>query len=468
LGFAWELKDIKIDNTPEGDYIEINGSSYYLNTNVDETYTGLIDPCYYIREDKTVDTSESLYLRWDENLNYKVQVKSRDGQYNAPVTLGIKVGTLGVDQEKYTSLFWYDASQITYYFNNYNTSETWAIFPWRMVDGNTSTYASTTVGSDVELCNSNTCDGSNLGYISKVELRTYGYYTGANHSIILRPVFSNNSYDGNNHTTKTGSSPSWSEWVDITNEIIGPSSGVWNWSNVKYLDCDVQSQSGSSFWTLYCSKVEMRVTYNRLPVISDPYPEDNSTGISLTPVLNITVYDPDGDSISISWLSNSSGSWQVFGTNNSVVNGTYHQVFSNATVNGQWWYWRLNVSDGNSSSLSSVYRFYTGYQSKIENTGSETINGYLLIQVLFNDSGTWVVADDVVNETTMRTIGVGDELGLDTVFNPCQVNTSDLLCVNGSGNYRVYVCLRDPYYNVLVCDDDSLMETTYEFTVSLD
>jgi hypothetical protein len=135
-------------------------------------------------------------------------------------------------------------------------------------------------------------------------------------------------------------------------------------------------------------------------------------------------------------------------------------------VNGQWWYWKVNVSDGTSCNESSVYKFYTGYPSKIENTGSDAINGYLLIQVLFYDSGTWVVADDVVNETTMWTIGIGEQLGLDTVFNPCQVNTSDLLCVNGSGDYRVYVCFRDPYGNVLLCDDDSLMEATYEFTLS--
>jgi hypothetical protein len=466
LGFGWELKDIKIDNTPEGDYIEINGSSYYLNTNVDETYTNLLEPCYYIREDKPSDASESLHLRWDENLNYVVQVKSRDGQYNAPVTLGIKIGTLDVGQEKYTSLFWYDASEITYYFNNYFFGETWANNPGYMVDGNTGTYASTSVGGDVELCNSNTCNGSDLGDISKLELRVYGYYSGGNRSIILRPVFNGNN-NLNNHTIYPGSSPGWTSWVDITNDW--PLSGypAWTWTYVMNLDCDVQTQSGSGYWTLFCSKVEMRVTYNKLPVISNPYPADNSTSVPITPILNITVCDPDGGCMNISWLSNSSGSWQVFGTNNSVGNGTYHQTFSNATMNGQWWYWKVNVSDGNSTSFSSVYKFYTGNQSMNENTGSYPITGYLLMQVQYYNTslGEWVLANDTVNETSPRTINVSDQLGLDTIFNG-KVSTNNLLNSFGSGTYRVYACFRDPYGNVLMCDDDSLMEATYEFTLS--
>jgi hypothetical protein len=46
------------------------------------------------------------------------------------------------------------------------------------------------------------------------------------------------------------------------------------------------------------------------------------------------------------------------------------------------------------------------------------------------------------------------------------VSTSDLSGY-GNGTYRVYACFRDPDGNVLVCDDDSLMEATYEFTVNL-
>ena len=176
-----------------------------------------------------------------------------------------------------------------------------------------------------------------------------------------------------------------------------------------------------------------------------------------------------------SWPSNSSGggsSWVEFGTNNSVGNGTYHQVFANATENGKWWYWKVNVSDEDGYTESDVFSFYTGYQSKIENIGSTDIKGYLLMQVQFYN-GTldeWVVADDTVNETSPRTItGVaglarGNILALDTIFNGL-VNT-DNLSGFGNGTYRVYAAFRDPDGNVLVCDDETEMIATYEFTVT--
>ncbi len=139
---------------------------------------------------------------------------------------------------------------------------------------------------------------------------------------------------------------------------------------------------------------------------------------------------------------------------------------ANASVNGEWWYWKVNVTDGASSVESSVYKFYTGYESKIKNVGSTNISGYLLIQVQYYNASSkgWVVDNDTVNETTPRTIVSGQQLALDTIFNGL-VNTNDLIC--GDGLYRVYVAFRDPYGDVLVCDDVSLLEASYEFTVNI-
>jgi len=173
--------------------------------------------------------------------------------------------------------------------------------------------------------------------------------------------------------------------------------------------------------------------------------------------------------MNITWLSNSSGSWQVFGTNTSVSNGTYHQTFSNASVNGQWWYWKVNVSDGNNTNISSVYKFYTGCQSKIVNSGSTNISGYLVMQVqIWNSTDEeWIIADDTIRDASPRTINSGDTLGLDTIFNG-NVSTNYLLYYYGNGTYRVYVSFCDSDDNVLVCDDDSELIATYQFTVYLD
>jgi len=144
-----------------------------------------------------------------------------------------------------------------------------------------------------------------------------------------------------------------------------------------------------------------------------------------------------------------------------------HQAFSNASENGKWWYWKVNVSDGTNYKESNVYSFYTGYQSKIKNTGSTDVKGYLLIQVQYYNttSENWTVVDDTVNESTPRTINSSDQLGLDTIFNG-NVNTTYLINNFGTGTYRVYAEFRDPDGDVLVCDDQSLMEDSYQFTVT--
>ena len=383
LGFGWEMKDIQIDMTTSGDYINVNRTMHYLNQSLNNVYTNLLETEFYLMENTTDSTTKSLYLKWNQSLNYKLQVKSREDQYNAPVTLFIKVGTLNAGQEKYTELFWYDAEQITYYLDSFDEGpygEAWAAYPNYMVDGSMANWASTTVNGDVELCDENNCSGDDLGTISKVELRVCSYCPSGQRDTILRPVYGG-IYDGMECRYSTGPSIMWSEWFDITYGPYAPQ--PWSWNDIVSLDCDVVAENdpvGPPF-TLKCSKVEIRVTYTPYspPEISNPYPSNDSIGVSISPTLNITVSDAGGDSMNITWLSNSSGSWQVFGTNNSVGNGTYHQVFSNASVNGQLWFWKVNVTDAENYTESNVYKFYTGYQSKIKNIGSTDIKGYLLI-----------------------------------------------------------------------------------------
>jgi hypothetical protein len=85
-------------------------------------------------------------------------------------------------------------------------------------------------------------------------------------------------------------------------------------------------------------------------------------------------------------------------------------------------------------------------QSKIKNTGSTNFKGYLLIQLQYNNSGTWILDNDTVNETFPRTINISDQLALDRVFN-FRVRASSLK--HGTGTYRVYAAFRDPDGNIL-------------------
>jgi hypothetical protein len=102
-------------------------------------------------------------------------------------------------------------------------------------------------------------------------------------------------------------------------------------------------------------------------------------------------------------------------------------------------------------------------QSKIKNTGSTNISGYLLIQVQYNDSGNWTIDNDTVNETTPRTINSSQQLALDLIFNGI-VNTNNL--THGNGTYRVYAAFTDPIGNILQCDDDTFLATSWKFTIT--
>ena len=133
-----------------------------------------------------------------------------------------------------------------------------------MIDGSTSTYASTTILGDVELCNDSTYEPTHPDNpITKVEIRAYGYCTGSICTIILRPVFSG-IYDGDDHrfTPLLGSlNADWSPWFDITDD--NNSHPVWTWHNIQELDCDVEMGVSVSFPppTVYCAKVQIRVTF---------------------------------------------------------------------------------------------------------------------------------------------------------------------------------------------------------------
>jgi hypothetical protein len=101
-------------------------------------------------------------------------------------------------------------------------------------------------------------------------------------------------------------------------------------------------------------------------------------------------------------------------------------------------------------------------QSKIKNTGSTNIKGYLLIQVQFYNTSQskWIVDNDTINETTSRTITSGSQLGLDTIFNG-KIRVSNLQ--HGTGNYRVYAAFRDPERNILKTNSGVELKAWWQF-----
>jgi hypothetical protein len=105
-------------------------------------------------------------------------------------------------------------------------------------------------------------------------------------------------------------------------------------------------------------------------------------------------------------------------------------------------------------------------QSKIKNTGSTNIKGYLLIQMQFYETGKstaprWVVDNDTVNETTARTINSGGQLALDTIFNG-KIRASNLQ--HGTGTYRVYAAFRNSEGNILKTNNGVELKAWWQFS----
>ena len=125
-----------------------------------------------------------------------------------------------------------------------------------MVDGDEETVASTVDDGDVELCDTNTCPGTNLGKITKVELRAWGSVSDGGNVVYLRPVFV--AGDGDNHNSGIDMVEGWASWIDITSDTNAPS--PWTWAAVQALDCDVEFSKNVSGASV--SKVEIRVTYD--------------------------------------------------------------------------------------------------------------------------------------------------------------------------------------------------------------
>lgn len=161
-----------------------------------------------------------------------------------------------------------EAGQALYYFNSYDAGlEAWIYDPSYMVDNITSNHARDEQGRN-QFLNGNSCPGTDLGTIIKVELRAYGHGAGdsCSSNTHFTPWFDCANYGDIEAITWTrqsyGSSGQWESWWDITTDTNAPS--TWGWTNVSNLGLKVDSHDvcGAN----YVSKVQIRVSY----VIDNP------------------------------------------------------------------------------------------------------------------------------------------------------------------------------------------------------
>jgi len=159
--------------------------------------------------------------------------------------------------------------EVTYYFDAHHATEKWTTTPEYMVDNVLTNYASTTVNNQVERLTGNTCPGTDLGAITKVEIRAYAYGDG-NDELYIRPEFTGGT--GDNHITVPTIEGAWGAYQDITSDTNAPD---WSsWSHVVDLECDIELDDTAAGKTMYCAKVEIRVTYTVVPTVTTQAVDD--------------------------------------------------------------------------------------------------------------------------------------------------------------------------------------------------
>jgi len=105
-----------------------------------------------------------------------------------------------------------------------------------------------------------------------------------------------------------------------------------------------------------------------VPFIMEELPGNSSTSVGLNPLLEARVIDYEGDSVSWSILSNSSGNWFVIdsgtvATGSGLIDGTPMNITNYDTL----YYWSVNVTDNGGSGLwnNVTYDFTTTFAPSV-------------------------------------------------------------------------------------------------------
>jgi len=213
------------------------------------------------------------------------------------------------------------------------------------------------------------------------------------------------------------------------------------------------------------SVTDARCYWAHKPVISNVYPSDGATGISLNPTLHITVSDGDGDSMNITWYTYIGNHWSVIGTNNSVGNGTYYRSTNCFNNYGYTYYWRVTVDDG-IFNVSETYHFTTRYPGKpvitneypSDGATNVPLNPTLSVTVTDPEGDSMNITWYAYNGSSWDVIGVNNSVHNGTYYRETN-------CFNDYGvTYQWRVTVDDGTFNV----SESYKFTTEHFTVCED
>ena len=130
--------------------------------------------------------------------------------------------------------------------------------------------------------------------------------------------------------------------------------------NDTWLKCDYNTTSSPSTFFSVGSEERYSPWVNSAPVQINESPVNGTTAVSIPVHLSIAVSDTDtNQTMTLSWRSNSSGSWVEFGHNNTVTAGTYRMIATNFTGYTTKYWWNLTLKDSYGKYTNATYHLTT-------------------------------------------------------------------------------------------------------------
>lgn len=225
----------------------------------------------------------------------------------------------------------------------------------------------------------------------------YGYHISNNHVVVSRAGYVGDS-DGDGKTEFVVSHSYEDHWGTGTGESI--------------------------FYLMEYDTATSNTAPNQ-PTVNNP--SNQSTGEDLSVDLNVTVTDPDGDTMNVTFYNQTSGT--IIGAKQtSISNGSTAQVTFSSLSPGTRYDWYVNITDGTSTTQSTTFYFITSHTPTVNNVdtygttngdtprtdedlefnitctdsdGGETITAYIEI---FNGTNSFKNHSTAVTNNTLTTI----------------------------------------------------------------
>ncbi|RLF31589.1 MAG: hypothetical protein DRM98_05350, partial [Thermoplasmata archaeon] len=133
------------------------------------------------------------------------------------------------------------------------------------------------------------------------------------------------------------------------------------------VNCTCNNQVGENSTNINVSMGSQQVDVHLEPLtppsISNPYPTNASTNIDPSPTCHVDVSDSDGNTLTVYFYENTTGSWVLRQTNSSVSSGsTVYWTYAQANNYGTTYWWKVAVNDS-VNNVSEIYHFTTTVDS---------------------------------------------------------------------------------------------------------